>query len=94
MKNEEAVDLMINLMHNLEISYGLSKKGRIAFRMAITALKERKRGKWIRHGAEEGHLIEKYTCSECDFYSGTKMSNFCPDCGAMMEGSENGIKTD
>lgn len=43
-----------------------------------------KTGHWIEHGVKEGHLIEKYTCSECDYYSGTKTTNYCPDCGAKM----------
>lgn len=50
-----------------------------------TVQPERKKAKWIRHGAKEGHIIEKYTCSECDYYFGTKTSNFCPNCGAEME---------
>ena len=47
-------------------------------------------GEWIKHGVSEGHLIEKNTCSECNYYSGTKTSNFCPNCGADMRGIEDG----
>ena len=49
----------------------------------------RAKGKWIEHGVKEGHLIEKYTCSECDYYAGTKTFNYCPNCGAEMRGDEN-----
>ena len=49
-----------------------------------SAEQEQKTGKWIEHGVKEGHLIEKFTCSECDYYSGTKTSNYCPNCGADM----------
>ena len=55
-----------------------------------SAQPEREKGKWIEHGVKEGHLIEKYTCSECDYYSGTKTSNFCPNCGADMRGDSDG----
>lgn len=50
------------------------------------ALEEQpKTGHWIEHGLKEGLLIEKYTCSECDYYSGTKTTNYCPECGAKMQ---------
>lgn len=47
---------------------------------------ERKNGKWICHDEREGYLIAKYSCSVCDYYSGTKRTNFCPNCGADMRG--------
>jgi len=48
MKNEEAVALMKNLVHNFDNYYcRLNERGKTAFRMAITSLKEKKRGKWI-----------------------------------------------
>ena len=50
---------------------------------------DRKVGEWVCHGVEEGHLIEKYTCSECDYYSGTRTSRFCPNCGARMKGEDD-----
>ena len=56
----------------------------VALSLMPSAKPKQKRGKWIKHGLEEGHAIEKYTCSECGYYSGTKTSNFCPDCGADM----------
>lgn len=47
---------------------------------------ERKKGKWICHDEREGFLIPKYSCSVCDYYSGTKRTNFCPNCGTDMRG--------
>lgn len=49
---------------------------------------ERKNGYWICHDAKEGFLIKKYTCSICNYYSGTQKPNFCPNCGAGMEKEE------
>lgn len=37
---------------------------------------ERKKGNWI------------YSCSVCNYYSGTKRTNFCPNCGADMRGEK------
>lgn len=48
-------------------------------------LSERKKGKWMCHDAREGFLIAKYTCSICDYYSGTQKTGYCPNCGAKME---------
>lgn len=54
---------------------------------------KRKNGKWICHDTKEGYLIAKYSCSVCDYYSGTKRTNFCPNCGADM-GGERKITND
>lgn len=48
-----------------------------------------KKGKLIKHGAEEGYLNPVYTCSECGEYLGRCISiNFCSNCGANMRGEE------
>lgn len=41
----------------------------------------RKRGRWIK-------LTQLYKCSECARVVGGR-NNFCPDCGAMMDGDGN-----
>ena len=44
---------------------------------------EPKKGKLIKHGAEEGYLNPVYTCSECGGYLGRCISiKFCSNCGA------------
>jgi len=48
-----------------------------------------KKGKLIKHGAEEGYLNPVYTCSECGEYLGRCPSiKFCSDCGADMRGEK------
>ena len=64
-------------------TYNVTVKACIDAQPTIDAVNVR-HGKWIEHGVKEGHLIEKYTCSDCDYYSGTKTSNYCPNCGARM----------
>lgn len=49
---------------------------------------ERKTGEWIAIVAELGAhktIVEGYNCSECGRYDAER-DNFCPDCGARMEG--------
>lgn len=41
-------------------------------------------GEWIRSG---GNKYPIYTCSECKYPSSEK-TNFCPNCGARMDGGD------
>ena len=87
MTREEAIEKL----EDLDNCYNsLSDEDKEAIDMAIEALKqpEQKKGKWMCHDAKEGFLIKKYTCSICNWYSGTQKTNFCPNCGAKMEGEE------
>lgn len=48
---------------------------------------ERPRGEWIPHKSIFGGLGEKvYTCNQCGYNIGFHTENFCPNCGAKMEG--------
>ena len=47
-----------------------------------SARPEPKRGKWIRNGWA-------ITCSECGYDMPYTVRNFCPNCGAKMEGVSN-----
>ena len=47
---------------------------------------DRKVGKWIAYGLEDGFAIERYSCSECDYDIGVITTNYCPNCGARMDG--------
>lgn len=53
---------------------------------------ERKTGKWIKVGEEQGAFNITYTihkCSECGWtHSLCIPSNYCPNCGTRMEGDE------
>lgn len=51
-----------------------------------------KHGKWI---FKNGYLGNTYYCSECekavylDKFEEPNLTDFCPDCGARMDGDEN-----
>lgn len=58
-----------------------------AFFMAIEALQDRPKGEWIPHATSVGlkHYAEYARCSECGEMALVHM-NFCPNCGAKMDG--------
>lgn len=63
-----------------------------AYELAMKALRktERKRGRWVPHEDEDG---EHYgdDCSECGewYVMPHGKPNYCPNCGAYMEGERN-----
>lgn len=53
---------------------------------APTIEPERKKGKWIEHNPHKWGLGIVFECSECGEKIDCEPSNFCPNCGARMEG--------
>lgn len=49
--------------------------------MPASDVVEVRHGKWI-----EDH--EFFKCSECGYLTDYRLSNFCPDCGARMDGED------
>ena len=88
MKNEEAVALMKNLMHSLDnYCFNLNEREQTALRMAITALEEQKRGKWIYLFDKNGK--SEWGCLRCSHivYTDNKTERpedrgiyYCPHC--------------
>ena len=53
-----------------------------------SAQPEQKKGKWIDETFKPWGLVyHPYKCNQCGGYSEAD-SDFCPDCGAKMEGTE------
>lgn len=74
---------------------GTNEQTHEAVFMAIKALKaEPKKGKWIdgKHMGFDGLFVWHRECSECwyerDDDDPDKDTNYCPNCGAQMERSE------
>jgi len=85
MNREEAAIIIGNLTVVADECYTIPEYQQ-AKAMAINALSTseipNKCGKWIRHIQWE---ISMYECSECGAWTDDN-SNFCPNCGAKMEG--------
>ena len=49
-------------------------------------------GRWVEHKSAEiyrNRIISNYECSECNDWLRDK-TNYCPNCGAKMDGDGNG----
>ena len=49
-------------------------------------IEPRKKGMWIEHNPHKWGLGIVFECSECGEKIDCEPSNFCPNCGARMEG--------
>lgn len=80
MTNKEA----IKYLKLLKYDYNPLCPQREALRLAIRALEERPKGKWIKHSTYKGVLI----CSHCNHGETQAYDTFkfCPYCGADMRG--------
>lgn len=54
-------------------------------KLAIKALEERPKGKWIEERDKRGHLITR-KCPICKAFHDGMIIKFCPYCGADMRG--------
>ena len=75
MTRQDAIDILVGVI-----------KTQKALDMAIKALEQKQKpGKWI---------VDRY-CSECEWdkqeasYTSGWVENFCPNCGAKMEGADD-----
>lgn len=76
--------------------YNNADRDEIAEELVLNAptIEERKTGKWAR---QETDLMRWYICSECgakplydEYRTGRVFSAYCPNCGAKMEGEDDG----
>ena len=86
MTREEAIDILRSYLmfdkSNMQIDMALN--------MAIEALQDRPHGEWIHreHCQVDEDAYEIATCSHCkaEITLEYPNDNFCPNCGAIMEG--------
>ena len=99
MTNQEAIHIIKNVnannncitcyyMHDItceEYKYCRVEK---ALKKGIEALENQKTGHWIVYAELTGEWegTKKYVCDKCGEKVGVFKSNFCPNCGAKMEG--------
>lgn len=43
-------------------------------------------GRWLPYNSKYGHDEKVYLCNQCNHNVGFKKMNFCPNCGARMDG--------
>lgn len=58
----------------------------------LPSVQERKKGRWIHDGYDFPHGNDWIHCSECGkrgINVPADLTNYCPDCGAKMEGAED-----
>ena len=46
-------------------------------------------GRWVKHYRSGTTVAEGYVSTRCDMWNERK-SDYCPNCGARMDGDENG----
>ena len=93
MTNQEAIEILKDLWR-WEHPNWLEKDIRKALDKGIEALENQKTGHWIEKDGYDGDTY--YDCSECGesfcLIDGTptdNLYNYCPNCGAKMEGENN-----
>lgn len=68
----------------------MNAKGMPNFSTAVE-IADRQQGEWIDR-SDGGRILnpwwETYECSKCGQY-GTRIWNFCPQCGARMKGADD-----
>ena len=73
--------------------YGRTEQGMTAQKETVQAIRmlpsAERHGKWIHDGYDFPHGVDWMHCSECgkrDVYCPATRTNFCPNCGARMDG--------
>jgi hypothetical protein len=87
MDRHTAADLLDNLVGMVDDTNGNNYDD--ALKMGIKALRAEQHGKWIHDGYDFPHGVDWMHCSECgkrDVYCPATRTNFCPNCGARMDG--------
>ena len=87
----DTISILSELRSNYCCFYAVDEPYYHALSEAIRALSAYHNGHWVRVGKEFGFAFDNFYCSECNYFSGTKTTNYCPNCGAdMRERSDNG----
>ena len=86
MTNEEAIKRLQSISNEIDDIFIFSADEKHeAIDLAIKALEERPKGKWIREYVEYMGMTT-LVCSECHYPMGQVRDCFCANCGAQMEG--------
>ena len=89
-ERQAAIDAVIR---HLQLDYEYAWGVREAINALPYAQPEPKTGVWIPDGQKQKHGYEWMHCSVCGFSdidNPATHTNFCPNCGARMEGEDDG----
>lgn len=92
MNSKEARDRLISLKMSYKIR--IEEEDIEALDMGAEALENQKTGHWVVYSELNGEWegTKKYACDKCGVKVGVFKSNFCPNCGAKMEGESDKIE--
>ena len=85
MTNQEAIRNLKDIKEIIYEVFPMTEEDKeLSLDLAIKALEERPKGKWIEERDKRGHLITR-KCPICKAFHDGMIINFCPNCGARME---------
>jgi rubrerythrin len=78
-----------SLHRDIQVDKNTSEYQTKPLRQVPTIVPQRKKGMWIEHNPHKWGLGIVFECSECGEKIDCEPSNFCPNCGAEMEGQDD-----
>lgn len=87
MNREEAIKILKDTLYDEKTPTDYLE----AVKMGREALENQKTGHWVVYSELTGEWegTKKYACDKCGEKVGVFKSNFCPNCGAKMEGEKH-----
>ena len=94
---KDTISAILSIEHIAELSDGdavirVSAVNYVLRNLPSEDVQAVKRGYWIHDGLDIPHGVDWMHCSECgkrDKYCPAAMTNYCPNCGAKMDGEKN-----
>lgn len=90
-------DKFVDIINSLNIVQGslsavyITDVIHVLYTVPTTDVQEVRHGKWVERVKirkdEEVRLVH-WQCSLCECFLGTNTANYCPNCGARMDGDE------
>jgi len=91
MPSEQYGKMLLTLYPNGSVAEYVGDIGRVWEAVPAADVVEVKHGRWIRSGQSflYPHKFRNYSCSVCGYDIEKTKYNYCPNCGARMDGGED-----